>query len=67
VTPAGAFGLMVAEDALDRYFIRRVEGWTTNRPLRVVTRVLFNPSRSLSNFAQGQLPWYRPARSLNGR
>lgn len=67
VTPAGALGFMVAEDALDRYFIRRVERWTSNRPLLVVTRVLLNPSRSMSNFAQGQMPWYRPARPLSGR
>jgi hypothetical protein len=67
VTPAGALGFMVAEDALDRYFIRRVEHWTSNRPLLAVTRVLLNPSRSMSNFAQGQLPWYRAARPLNGR
>jgi hypothetical protein len=67
VTPAGALGFMVAEDALDRYFIRRVERWTSNRPVRVVTRVLLNPSRSMSNFAQGQLPWYRAARPISSR
>jgi hypothetical protein len=64
VTPAGALGLMVAEDSLDRYFIRRVEHWTRNRAIRAAARIALNPSRTLSNTAQGQMPWYRPARPL---
>ena len=64
VTPAGALGLMVAEDALDRYFIRQVEQWTSNRVLRASARMLFNPSRTMSNTAQGRAPWSRPARPL---
>lgn len=64
VTPAGALGFIVAEDALDRFFIRRVEGWTSNRFFRAAVRMLFNPSRTLSNTAQGRLPWHRVARPL---
>lgn len=64
VTPAGALGFMVAEDALDRYFILRVEGWTSNAVVRAIVRTLFNPSRSLSNTAQGRLPWFRAVRPL---
>jgi hypothetical protein len=64
VTPAGALGLMVAEDALDRYFIQFVERRTTNRVVRASMRMLFNPSRTLSNTAQGRVPWSRPARPL---
>ena len=64
VTPAGALGLMVAEDALDRYFIRFVERRTSNRVFRASMRMLFNPSRTLSNTAQGRAPWSRPARPL---
>jgi hypothetical protein len=64
VTPAGAFGLLVAEDALDRYVIRRVEGWTSNLALRATVRIALNPSRALSNGAQGRVPWSRPTRPL---
>ena len=64
VTPAGALALMVAEDALDRYLVLRIESWTGNRTIRAIARMLFNPSRTLSNTAQGRLPWARPARSL---
>ena len=65
VTPAGALGFIVAEDALDRLLVRRVEGWTSNRFVRAVVRMALNPSRTLSNTAQGRLPWHRVARPLS--
>lgn len=64
VTPAGALGFLVAEDALDRYFITRVESWTTNRVVRAIVRVAFNPSRAMSNLVQGRSLWFRAARPL---
>ena len=64
VTPVGALGFMVAEDALDRYWIARFESWTTNGVFRAIVRVLFNPSRTLSNLSQGRAPWFRAARPL---
>jgi len=66
VTPVGALGFVVAEDALDRYFVRWVEGKTRNRVWRASLRMLFNPSRTLSNTAQGRVPWHRPTRTLSG-
>src|SRR5688572_6110083 len=62
VTPAGALAFMVAEDALDRYLMVRIERWTGNRFLRATFRVLLNPSRAMSNGTQGRAPWFRPAR-----
>lgn len=67
VTPIGAFGLIVAEDALDRYFVRWVEQRVHKRPLRIVLRALFNPARTLSNASSGRAPWNRPDRPLNWR
>jgi hypothetical protein len=64
VTPAGALGFMVAEDALDRYLVVRIESWTRNWLLRVLARMALNPSRTLSNTAQGRAPWSRPVRPL---
>jgi hypothetical protein len=64
VTPVGAFAFMVAEDALDRHLIVRVESWTGNRVLRAIARSILNPSRTMSNAAQGRLPWFRAARPL---
>jgi len=64
VTPAGALAFMVAEDAVDRYLIVRIESWTDNPLLRAAVRTLLNPSRALSNSAQGRMPWGRPFRPL---
>jgi hypothetical protein len=64
VTPAGALGFMVAEDAIDRYVIVRIESWTENRLIRAIARAALNPSRTLSNTAQGRSPWSRPIRPL---
>ncbi len=64
VTPAGALGFMIAEDALDRFLLIRIEGWTRNRVVRAAARMALNPSRTLSNTAQGRTPWFRPARPL---
>jgi hypothetical protein len=65
VTPVGAFGLIVAEDALDRFFVKWVEARTTNRVWRAALRLIFNPGRTLSNTASGRLPWYRDGRPLS--
>jgi hypothetical protein len=64
VTPAGAFGLLVAEDALDRYFVQWVERHVGNRVVRATLRVAFNPSRALANAAELRAPWQRADRPL---
>jgi hypothetical protein len=64
VTPVGAFGFMIAEDALDRYLVRWIESRVKNRALRATVRLVFGPSRFLANSAGNRLPWYRPDRSL---
>jgi len=67
VTPVGAFAFMIAEDALDRYFVRWVEDHVKNRVVRATLRLAFGPSRFLANSAENRLPWYRPDRPLGGR
>jgi hypothetical protein len=67
VTPVGAFGLIVAEDALDRFLVKWVEARAKNRVARASLRLLFNPARTLSNAVGGKLPWYRRDRSLSWR
>jgi hypothetical protein len=62
VTPAGALAFMVLEDAADRYLITKIESWTKNKLIRATARVALNPSRSLSNAAQGRSLWSRPVR-----
>jgi hypothetical protein len=67
VTPAGAFGLIVAEDALDRFLVKWIEERVHNRPLRLILRLALNPGRALSNGSSGRSPWYREGRPLNWR
>lgn len=67
VTPAGAFGLIVAEDALDRFVVKWMEARVGNRLLRMVIRLAFNPGRTLSNTSSGRPPWHRDGRPLNWR
>jgi len=67
VTPVGALGLMVAEDALDRYFVEWAEARIRNRVLRASMRTLLNPARALSNGATGRAPWHRPSRPIGWR
>ena len=67
VTPVGAFGLIVAEDALDRYLVRWVESRVRNRVARATLRLVLNPGRTLSNTASGRPPWDRTGRSLGWR
>ena len=67
VTPAGGFGLLVAEDALDRFFVEWVERRTGNVAFRASLRMLFNPARTLANLAENRAPWTRSTRPLRGR
>jgi len=64
VTPAGAFGLVIAEDLLDKFFVEWVERHTKRSVWRASLRLIFNPARAMSNTAAGHLPWYRPDRTL---
>jgi hypothetical protein len=64
VTPVGAFGWIVAEDALDRFLVRWVENHVRNRALRASLRLALNPGRALSNTTAGRAPWYREGRAL---
>jgi hypothetical protein len=64
VTPVGAFGWIVAEYALDRYFVKWFEGKVRNRVARALMRLAMNPGRTLSNTASGRAPWSREGRPL---
>ena len=64
VTPIGGLGMMVAEDALNRFVLRRLEARTTSAKKRAFYRVLLNPNRSFAGLLQGRLPWQREKREL---
>jgi hypothetical protein len=62
VTPIGGFGWMVAEDVLDYYVVRRIEGNTRNAFLVNFARCALNPIRGGANIMHWKRPWYRRSR-----
>src|SRR4030095_14861346 len=64
VTPMGAYGLIVAEDLLDRFVTVWIEGRLRNPLLRIPVRLALNPGRTLSNTSSGRAPWHREGRRL---
>jgi hypothetical protein len=63
ITPVGGLGIMLAEDALDAYVVRRIEGFTHNRYLRILARGFLNPNRTFANVLRLRRPWYRDTRA----
>jgi hypothetical protein len=67
MTPAGGFGWMVMEDALDRFVVMPIERRKgLNHVVRVLRGVL-NPARSFANAMRGKVPWYRDSRDPDGK
>lgn len=62
ITPLGGMVWMVAEDAVDRYAVRRIEDSTNNLGVRIAARILMNPLQSFANFMNLEYPWYRENR-----
>lgn len=64
MTPTGGFGLILAEDALDRFVISRWEGGAS-APRKRFYRMLLNPSRSFANVLRKKVPWHRDTRPFS--
>ena len=62
MTPTGGFGLIVLEDALDRYLIQRLESRTAGRVRRILYRSVLNPNRAFANLLRFRYPWHRDSR-----
>lgn len=67
VTPVAGMGLVIAEDALDQFFLKWVEARVHNRLYRASLRMIFNPGRTLGNLSTNQAPWVRERRPLSAR
>jgi len=60
VTPIGGFGLVVIEDFVDKYIIRRIERRSSgNFYIKIAARTFLNPSRSTANLLRFKTPWHR--------
>lgn len=62
ITPTVGFGMMIAEDAADKYLIKRIEQNFNNYYLKIFSRMLLNPTRTMANLTRFKLPWYRDNR-----
>jgi hypothetical protein len=62
MTPLGGFGVILAEDFLDKHVVRAIERRTAQPILRILVRGFLNPNRSFANMMRGKLPWYRDSR-----
>ena len=61
MTPTAGLGLLVVEDALDRYLIERIERRSRNRYVRILSRSVLNPTRTAANLLRFKKPWRRDA------
>ncbi len=63
-TPTLGLAWTMAEDALDRYLIKPLEGRTRNPWARILLRSSLNPASSFAAVMSGKVPWYRDNRVL---
>lgn len=59
MTPTAGTALLVAEDALDRYVVERLERRWRNRYVRILSRMTLNPTRTAANLLRFKKPWHR--------
>jgi hypothetical protein len=59
MTPLGGTVMLVAEDAIDRFVVKRIERSTDNFYVRIFARMLLNPTRTVANVFRFKPPWYR--------
>jgi hypothetical protein len=59
VTPTLGTAMLIAEDAIDRFLIKRIERRTDNFYVKIFSRSLLNPTRTVANLFRFKVPWYR--------
>ena len=59
ITPTVGLGMLIGEDILDKYIVRRLETRFDNHALRILARTLLNPTRAAANIIRFKRPWHR--------
>lgn len=59
VTPTIGTGLLITEDAIDRYTRPLIENRFKSKYVRIFSRMLLNPTRNFSNLLRFEKPWKR--------
>jgi hypothetical protein len=62
ITPSIGLTWMIAEDATDKYIVRRIEEHTRNPYVKVLARITLNPTRSIANVLRFETPQHRDTR-----
>ena len=65
-TPAGGFGWTLAEDALDKHLVPRLEDNSRN-PIALTVYQFLTPSRGTANILRFRPPWYRDSRRVKAK
>ena len=65
-TPAGGLLWTIAEDALDKHVVRRLEEKSRN-PLALTMYQFLTPSRATANIFRFRPPWYRDSRTVKAK
>jgi len=65
ITPTGGMGMIVLEDVLDKYLLKKLEQHTVGIKKRRFYRMVFNPQRTLANFLRGKALWHRDSRPIS--
>ena len=61
ITPTAGLGLLVTEDALDKYLVQKIERNSGSFYLKITSRMVLNPTRSIANLLRFKKPWHRDA------
>jgi len=59
VTPTVGTAWLIGEDAVDLFVMKRIERSTDNFYVRIFSRMLFSPTRTIANVFRFKTPWYR--------
>jgi hypothetical protein len=62
-TPVGGLGWTIAEDALDKYVVKRIEE-KQRRPVTLLLLSFLTPARATANIFRFRPPWYRDGRQV---
>ncbi len=63
MTPVGGTGLLIAEDVIDKYVLKRgLERRTRNRVTIKILRSVLTPMTGFANILRGHAPWWRDYR-----
>ncbi len=59
VTPTLGTAMLIGEDAIDRFVMKRIERATDNFYIKIFSRMLLSPTRTIANLFRFKAPWHR--------